>query len=146
MDYRVGGFGRVIVMKLDEGDDVYACVHDVARKEDIRCAMVTMVGGFRAARVVVGPKEPRGKIEPAFRAFDDAREVVGVGTLFWDEAGPMMHLHAGIGRGDEVMVGCPRGGATTFCVLEVTIAEIVGVEAERRVDPAFGVKLLGFGR
>lgn len=107
--------------------------------------MVVAVGGVRKAKIVVGPKSPAGKIEPMFREFDDAREIVGTGTIFWDDEGPKMHIHMGFGRGDSVLVGCPRGGASTFCILEVVIIEIEGIEAERRLDPKLGLKLLAFG-
>ncbi|MHC4295584.1 MAG: PPC domain-containing DNA-binding protein, partial [Planctomycetota bacterium] len=113
-----------------------------AAKENVRCATVVVVGGLRSAKVVVGPKNPTGPIEPSFVEFDDAREIAGVGTIFCDEEGPKLHLHAGIGRGTEALVGCPRGGAKVFCVLEVIIFEIEGVDATRRIDPELGIKLL----
>ena len=56
-----------------------------------------------------------------------------------------MHLHGGIGRGSEAIVGCPRGGAKVFCVLEVVIIEITDVDASRRGDPELGIKLLTLG-
>ena len=40
------------------------------------------------------------------------------------------------------MIGCPRGGARIFLILEVTIIEIVGVQAQRRLDPETGWNLL----
>ena len=64
---------------------------------------------------------------------------------FHTQAGPKLHLHAGIGRADEAIVGCPRGGATVFCVLEAVIMEIEGVDASRRIDPEMGIKLLMLG-
>jgi predicted DNA-binding protein with PD1-like motif len=100
---------------------------------------------LRKAKVVVGPKNPTGPIEPVYREFDDAREIAGVGTIFWDDEGPKLHLHGAIGRGDEAINGCPRGGATVFCVLEVTIMEIIGVDATRAMDPEIGLKLLTVG-
>lgn len=145
MDYRVGKIGRTIVLRLEDNDDVYACVHEVARKENVRSAMLIAVGGIRRAKVVVGPKSPTGRPEPMFRQFDDARETVGVGTLFWDDEGePSMHLHTALGRADTTMVGCPRGGAEVFCILEIVIIEIEGLDAIRVSDPATGFKLLSF--
>lgn len=144
MEYRVGQLGRAVVVRLNDGDDIYASVHEVARREAIRSAIVLAVGGVRRAKVVVGPKSPTGPIEPAFREFDDAREAVGVGTLFWDDDGPQMHLHMGLGRGDQTMVGCPRGGADAFCVLEIVIVEINGIDAVRTADPETAFKLLTF--
>jgi len=142
MEYQVGRIGRVIVARGFEGEDVYAAIEEVARREQIRSGLVVVLGGLRSGRVVVGPKSPTGKIQPQYTEFDDAREVFGVGTVFCDEQGPRLHLHAGIGRGEQAIVGCPRGGANVFCVLEVILIEIEGVNAARRLDPQTGLKLL----
>jgi predicted DNA-binding protein with PD1-like motif len=142
MEYGVGKMGRVIVARAFEGEDLYAEIEGLAAKENVRCAAVVVVGGLRSGKVVVGPKNPTGPIEPQFTEFNDAREVVGVGTIFRDESGPKLHLHAGIGRGPEAIVGCPRGGAKVFCVLEIIMIEIDGLDAARVLDPAIGLKLL----
>lgn len=134
MDYEIGNIGRVVVARAYDGEEIYPGVEGIAAKESINNAVVLMVGGMRKGKVVVGPKNPDGPIEPTFREFDDAREILGVGTIFADEQGPKMHLHAGIGRGDEPMVGCPRGGASVFCVLEIIIIEINGIDAKRLAD------------
>ena len=145
MDYREGRFGRVFVARGFEGEDLYAEIEALADKENIRCGAVLLVGGLRSGRVVVGPKNPTGPIEPQFIEFDDARELAGVGTIFCDETGPKLHLHAGIGRGGEAIVGCPRGGAKVFCVLEAVIFEIEGINATRSIDPDTAMKLLMLG-
>ena len=88
MDYQVGTVGRVIVARGLDGEDVYEQIESIARKENIACASVLVIGGLRKARVVVGPKQPTGAIEPQWEEFDDAREIVGVGTIFSDEDGP----------------------------------------------------------
>lgn len=142
MEYQVGDTGRVIVARGFEGDDVYAEIERIAAAEDVRCAAVVMLGGLRTGKVVVGPKNPTGPLEPIMREFADAREIAGVGTIFCDEDGPKLHLHGAIGRGDEVIAGCPRGGATVFCLLEVVIIELIGVDAARAVDPEIGLKVL----
>ncbi len=146
MDYEVGSIGRVIVARGVEGEDVYAEIESIATKENIRSGMVLVVGGLRSAKVVVGPKNPHGPIEPQYRQFDDARELAGVGTIFCDESGPKLHLHGAIGRGGEVIAGCLRGGSTVFCILEVVIVEITGVDASRELDPEVGLKLLALGK
>jgi predicted DNA-binding protein with PD1-like motif len=105
-----------------------------------------LVGGRRSAKVVVGPKTPDGPLEPQFVEFNDAREIAGVGTIFCQDGKPHLHLPAAIGRGKETLAGCPRGGATVFCVLEVVLIEIDGVDASRQIDPATGLKLLTLGR
>lgn len=144
MEYQTGKIGRVVVARGFEGEDVYKEIESIAAKESIDSAAVIIVGGLRSGRVVVGPKSPTGPIEPQYKEFDDAREIAGVGTIFRDadDGSPKLHLHAAIGRGDEVIAGCPRGGATVFCVLEVVIMEIEGLDASRAPDPELMFKLL----
>jgi predicted DNA-binding protein with PD1-like motif len=145
MEYQTGKVGRVLVARMFDGEDVYAQIEALAAKEKIQSAVLWLVGGLKSAKVVVGPKSPTGRIEPMFRSFDDAREIAGVGTIFPDESGPKLHLHAAIGRGDEVLAGCPRGGASVFCVLEAVIVEILGVDGRRVMDEELGLKLLRLG-
>lgn len=99
MDYQIGQIGRVVVARGFEGEDLYAEIESLAAREKIDCAAVLLLGGLRSGKVVVGPKNPTGPIEPVFTEFDDAREVAGVGTIFPDDQGPKLHLHAGIAPG-----------------------------------------------
>lgn len=145
MEYSIGQTGRVIAARLFEGEELYESIEQIATKEQIRCAAVLITGGFRKAEVVVGPKQEEPKIEPDFCTFTGPGEAFGVGTIYCDDAGPKLHLHAAIGRGGQNLVGCPRGGAKTFLILEVTIVEIVGIEAGRKLDPATGWNLLRVG-
>ncbi|MBN1126762.1 MAG: DUF296 domain-containing protein [Sedimentisphaerales bacterium] len=142
MEYTTGNIGRVIAMRLSEGDDLYESIQSVAQKENIRAAAVLITGGIRKASVVVGPKQETPKIVGDFREFVGPGEVLGAGTLYWDDEGPKLHIHTALGKGDMAMVGCPRGGASTFLILEVTILEITGIEASRKFDPQTGLKLL----
>ena len=144
MEYRVGNTGRIIAARLFEGEDIYQCVERIASKENIKSAAVFITGGFREASVVVGPKAEKPKIVGDFRRFVGPGEVLGVGTVYCDDEGPKLHIHTAIGKGDETMVGCPRGGTKTFLILEVTIIEIEGIEARRKFDESTGLKLLRF--
>jgi len=100
------------------------------------------VGGIRSGKVVCGPKNLTGLIEPQFETFDDARELVGFGTLFPQAGEPSLHFHAGIGRGDEAIVGCPRAAMSVYLVLELVIIELLGIQGTRELDEDFGVHLL----
>jgi uncharacterized protein len=145
MEYAVGKAGRVIVARLFEGEPLAASIEEIARKEGISAAAVLITGGIRKADVVVGPLEEKPKIVANFKNFDGPGESLGVGTLYCDENGPKLHIHAAIGKGDSVMAGCPRGGASVFLVMEVTIIEILGVDAKRLPD-ACGLNILRVGR
>jgi predicted DNA-binding protein with PD1-like motif len=142
MEYAVGKVGRVVAARLFEGENLYECIESIASKEQIKCAAVLITGGIRKADVVVGPKTEQPKIEPDFFNFAGPGETLGVGTIYCDGNNPKLHLHAGIGRGNTHIVGCPRGGASIFLILEVTIIEITGINASREADPETGLKLL----
>ncbi len=142
MEYATGKPGRVIVARLFEGEDPYACIELIARQENIRAAAVMIVGGFRKAEVVVGPKEERPVLKGDVRRFTGPGEVLGVGTIYRDAEGPKLHLHGAMARGDSIVVGCPRISSQVYLVLEVTIIEITGVSAARLPDNDIGVNLL----
>ncbi|MFQ3550158.1 MAG: DUF296 domain-containing protein, partial [Armatimonadota bacterium] len=95
-----------------------------------------------SGKVVCGPQNTTGKIVPNLECFDDAREMVGFGTVFQQDGKPSLHFHAGIGRGKEAIVGCPREGMAVYLILEVVIVELIGISAERLLDPLYGVHLL----
>lgn len=142
MQYTQGKLGRVFLARLQDGESIYEAVEAIARREDIHGAAVLAVGGIRSGKVVTGPVHPTGKVVPHFEEFDDARELVGVGTLFPQDGQPVLHFHAGMGRRDTAMVGCPRAGMAVYLVLEVVIIELLGMDASRELDPEFGVHLL----
>lgn len=143
MEYAVGRAGRIIAARLFEGEQLYESIESIAAKERIKSAAVLITGGIRKADVVVGPKTEIPRIEPDFLSFTGPGEVLGVGTIYCDqEDKPKLHLHAGFGRGNKPVIGCPRGGASIFLILEVTIIEIEGIEAQRETDTASGFKLL----
>ncbi len=142
MDYQVGSMGRVIVARGHDGENVYEEIERIAKAENVRCAAVMLIGGLRTGKVITGPSDPNARSEPLTVEFDDAREIAGVGTLFCDGDEPRLHLHGAIGRGDVALAGCPRGGATVFCVLEIVIIEMMDIDAARVLDPQVGAKVL----
>lgn len=144
MEYASGTIGRVFAARFHDGEPVYAGIEQIARREKVESGLVVLLGGARRGRVVVGPKRSDGPIEPVMRDFDDAREIVGAGTIFPADGQPSLHLHAGIGRGDQTIVGCPRERLDAFLVLEAFIIEVNGLGGARQLDPATGLKLLAF--
>lgn len=144
MEYSVGQTGRIIAARLFEGEDLYESIHKIARDENIKSAAVFITGGFRKADVIVGPRQEKPKIIGNKEEFAGPGEVLGVGTIYCDDEGPKLHIHTAIGKKGEVLVGCPRGGAKIFLVLEVTIIELKGLHAKRKHDETSGLNLLRF--
>jgi len=142
MKYRVGRTGRVIVARLEDKDDIIESIAAIAKKEDIRSAVINLIGGIKSGNIVVGPEEEVLPPKPVWRDIRESTEVIGVGTIFWQENEPKIHFHGSFGKRDTVRVGCLRGTSETFLVLEVIIIEIDGIDATRELDRESGLVLL----
>lgn len=142
MRYRVGQVGRVAVMRLEDGDDVIASISNMAKAEGIRSAVFYLLGGIKDARVVVGPEKEEMPPVPVWREIGESHEIIGIGTVFFQDGEPKVHLHAALGKRDIVKVGCVRERSETFLVLEAVVLELSGIDAVREFDPATGLSLL----
>jgi len=145
MRYTTARTGRVLVVRLEDGDIVHECIQEAARREGVSRAAVWLVGGAdEGSRVVVGPADGRAPVvEPMEHWLDEAHELVGVGTIFPDERGePLLHLHAAFGREEHAHAGCVRLGVRTWVVGEAIVLELTGSDATRRRDPGSGFELL----
>lgn len=142
MKYQIGRPGRIVVVKFDDNDDVLVNLVDIARKENIRAAVFHLVGGMREGSIVVGPEEDVFPPVPVWRHLGESHEVVGFGTIFWENSEPRVHFHGAFGKHDSVRVGCLRENARTFLVLEAVIIEIQGITARRELDEITNMVLL----
>jgi predicted DNA-binding protein with PD1-like motif len=142
MKYRVGRPGRIVVMRLEDHEDVIGNLVTVAKEENIRAAMVYLVGGMREGDIVVGPEKDEFPPAPVWKKLGESHEVVGFGTIFWQDETPKVHFHGAFGKKDMVKVGCLRENSETFLVLEAVIVEIEGITAKREPDPVSGMILL----
>ncbi len=139
-------FGRVFVLRLEDGEIIHECIERFAAEHGITHAALTMHGGADEGSILVtGPREGRRPppIAPQTTVLDHVHEVVGTGTLFPDANGaPVLHVHLACGRGDKTITGCIRTGVKTWHVLEVVLVELLGSTARRLPDPATGFELL----
>jgi len=142
MKYQIGKTGRVVMARFEDREELLENINTIARKEEIRSAVFCLLGGIRQGRVVVGPEKDELPPMPVWRDLKESHEVLGIGTIFWDESGPKIHFHGAFGKKDMVKVGCLREIAETFLVLEAVIIEIEGINAQRKFDPASGLTLL----
>ena len=145
MKYSTATLGRVLVLRLEDGDVVHECIEEAARAEGIvRAAVILLGGAGGGSRVVVGPEDGRADpVVPMERLLHDVHEMAGAGTIFPDEHGrPILHLHAAFGRDDQVTTGCIRRGVVTWMVGEAVVIELAGCDARRRRDEATGFQLL----
>jgi predicted DNA-binding protein with PD1-like motif len=142
MKYQVGRSGRVIVSRFEDGEDALENIIDIVKKENIRSAVFYLIGGIRQGRVVVGPEKEELPPKPVWREIKESHEVLGIGTIFWQECEPKIHFHGAFGKKDMVKVGCLRETSETFLIIEAVIIEIDGIDARRAFDQASGLTLL----
>jgi predicted DNA-binding protein with PD1-like motif len=142
MKYQVGKTGRVIIARFEDREDALESILDIVKKENIRSAVFNLIGGIRKGRVVVGPEKEELPPKPIWRELNESHEVLGIGTIFWQEDEPKIHFHGAFGKRDMVRVGCLRETSETFLVLEAVIVEIDGIDARREFDKTSGLTLL----
>jgi len=144
MQYRQGSLGRIIVAKIEHGDDLLAELHKLLKVEQIQAGVMLMIGALQDGSLVVGPESCTVPPQPMWREFHDGREILGVATVFTENNEPHIHLHASLGRGDEPLTGCIRKETRVYLVVEVILWEILDSEAVRTMDELTGLNLLGF--
>lgn len=142
MRYKIGRPGRLVIMRLEDGDDAISAINTVVKETGIKAAVFYILGGLKKARIVVGPEKEEMPPVPVWREIKESHEVIGIGTIFYQDGEPKVHLHSALGKRDDVVVGCVREKAETFLVLEVFMIEILDIEAVRELDPATGLSLL----
>jgi predicted DNA-binding protein with PD1-like motif len=142
MKYQVGKTGRVVVARFEDGEDILQGIVAIAQSENIRSAIFHLVGGIKKGRVVVGPETEEMPPKPVWREIPDSHELLGAGTIFWQDGEPKVHLHGAFGKKDMTRVGCLRGASEAFLVLEAVIVEIEGIDAKREIDQISGLPLL----
>jgi predicted DNA-binding protein with PD1-like motif len=145
MRYSLGSLGRVLVIRLEDGDVLHECVERAAKDNGIvRGAVLALGGADQGSRMVVGPRDGRAeKIEPMLAQLVGASELAAVGTLFPDENGePSLHMHASAGRDGSSVTGCVRAGVRVWLIQEVVVIEILGTGSRRVKDPRTGFHLL----
>src|SRR4030042_4830567 len=135
MNYQIGKSGRIVVARLEDGEDVLANIISIAKKEKIKSAVLYLVGGIKKGRVVVGPEKEELPPKPVWKEIEESHEVLGTGTIFWQDDEPKIHFHCAFGKKDMVKVGCLREKSETFLVLEAVITELEVLTATRELDP-----------
>lgn len=145
MKYTTAKFGRVFVVRLEDGEVIHKQIESFAREKKISCAGVIFVGGAqKGSEVVVGPKKGNNKeIIPMKFLLRDIHETGGVGTIFPNEKGePVLHMHNFFGRKNKSVCGCVRKGIKVWLVGEAIIFELKSCSAKRRKDKKSGFELL----
>jgi predicted DNA-binding protein with PD1-like motif len=145
MQYSEARYGRVFILRLQDGEVVHEVIEQFARDHGVERAAVILLGGAdERSALIVGPEEGRSQhVRPMEHVLDAVHEAAGTGTIFPDEEGnPFLHLHAACGRGVSTVTGCVRRGVKVWHIMEVILFELTDTAAIRKTDPGLGFKLL----
>ncbi len=143
MKYQVGEVGRVILAHFEDGDEIISNLTGIIRKEDLKACVFYLLGGIAEGRIVVGPAQDDVRPpEPTWREIVESHETLAIGTAFWYNDEPRVHIHGTYGKFDSVRTGCLRDEAKTFLIMEAVIIELKGINAVRDLDPVIKMALL----
>jgi predicted DNA-binding protein with PD1-like motif len=145
MKYSEAKYGRVFVIRLEDGDILHECIEKFARENGVEAGFLIAVGGAdKGTKLVVGPEKGRAKnINPMEYILDEVHEITGTGTVFLDEKGePKLHMHVASGRKGTTKTGCVRRGLKVWHVLEIVLIELTDTKAKRILDEKTGFELL----
>lgn len=131
MEYRTGSIGRVLTIRFDHGDDLLEGLKEIVLKEKIKSSWFQILGGIGQAGVVTGPKQPVMPPDPVWRDVEEAREVLGSGSVHMEGEEPRIHLHAAMGHHGDTLTACIRKNTKVYLILEVILFELQGIEACR---------------
>jgi len=129
-------------MNFSQDDDFLNDIKSLCKKENVGNAVFHIIGGVNSAEIVSGPENETLPVRPINSRVSLKSEILGTGTIFLCEGEPTIHLHAAVAKGDDIKLGCIRGETKTFLISEVTMFEILGVEAKRVKDAESGFNLL----
>jgi predicted DNA-binding protein with PD1-like motif len=142
MQYSEGSIGRIFVLRMDHGEDLIESLQKFLQEKKIESCMALFMGALRDGQAVTGPKLPVVPPTPHFEDYENAWEVFGMATIYPSKEGPKLHIHSGIGRGREAILGCIRDKAEVYLVVEAVLLEICGLNAERAWDEKMQLYLL----
>jgi predicted DNA-binding protein with PD1-like motif len=141
MQYAEGHIGRVFFVKIEHGEDFLALLQDFVERKGIASGILFFLGALAEGKLVTGPEMMTVPPVPHFEEIRDGWEIFGTGTILPGETRPVVHVHAGAGRGSGTRTGCLRETALTYLVVEVVILEIGGLLARRKFDQVSGLHL-----
>ena len=139
MDYR--RFGSHIIARFDRGEEILACLKEVALKENIKLASVSALGAVDDFTVGVYKVDEQKYYSNHFQG---AYEIVSLtGTVNTMEGEYYAHLHMSAGNDKGEVFGGHLNRAVISATCEMVISVIDG-EVDRVKDPVVGLNVYKF--
>lgn len=131
---------RTFAAVLDTGEEVMACLRDLARREGLSGAQITGIGAFREAVISYFDWDARSYIEIPVAEQVEVASLIGDIGVDGDGA-PALHIHLVLGRRDGAALAGHLVRGTVRPTLELVVTESPG-HLRRRKDPESGLNLI----
>ena len=135
MQYSEGRLGRVFVVRIDDGEDFLAIMHDFIRNKAVQDRDHPF--SRRPQAGTDGDRSRGSGTFPPIRILSCLKEA----GRWWASAlsspgddGPFIHYHASVGRAGHALTGCLREKAVTYIVAEAIVLEFTGLDIRRQFD------------
>ena len=137
-------FGRVFILRLEDGERLPHAIEAFAREHGVSHGMVALIGALGNGALVAGPADAEARPVPVItNPVSAIHEAAALGIIAPDEEGKaVLHMHGVLGRGGDAVAGCLRPGMEVWQVAEAVLIELTGSQALRRFDPETGFGLL----
>ncbi len=131
---------RVIVVKLEPGDDVLDSISKIVKTYKIKSGFINCIGALKQFTLGYFDLDLN---EYKMETFNENVELVScIGNVSYKDGEPLIHIHISIGRRDYSMLGGHLSKPSIISITgEVSIFEI-DKELIKEINPQFGLSLL----
>ncbi len=131
---------RVIVGKIEPGEDLIDSINDLVKKYSIKSGFVKCIGALKTFTIgfyIIDSKEYK------METFNEYVELIScIGNIAYKDGEPIIHLHVSLGKSDYSVIGGHLSKPSIISVTgEVSIFEI-DEKINRLNDPQFNLSLL----
>lgn len=142
MKVQEGKIGRVFVLAFDHNEELLTPLKNFIIDKNIRAGFIQLLGAIQKGDIVCGPQETVVPPTPIKKEIQTANELIGIGSICWENDQPKIHLHAALGRAENALLGCIRGAAKVYITIEAMITEITGVTLTKNFKEELGLSTL----
>ncbi len=137
-------FGRVFILRLEDGDRLPSAIENFARDNHVTHGLVALLGALGPGAVVAGPADPEARPVPVItNPIEAVHEAACLGLIAPNQDGSLtLHMHGVLGRGSDTAAGCLRPGIEVWQVAEAVVIELTESQALRRFNAETGFGLL----
>ena len=144
MDHRK--FGDTIYIRMDRGDEIIGCILDICKKEQIRSAVFSGIGGCGEAQIQTYLPETNTFETQTIRGMLELISLTG--NVITDEQGELYHHTHAMFSFKDGEKHCVAGGhiksITVSYTAEIELRPVVGGIIKRKFDPETGTGFWSF--